>query len=286
MSKVTTTSNYDMQNVSQEPELKGLSVQERSIISVFVANESPSITVDDLLEVHPCPRPVAHQILARLHRKGWLRRVRRGLYTLVPLSSETSTPVVEDSWALAMELFKPAFISGWSAAEHWDLTEQVFNSVAVVSMRPQRTSEQEVGGVRFMVRTFPEKRFFGGKRVWSGSSSVQIADPSRMIIDVLDAPRFGGGGRHTVDVVRAYWRSTHQAPSLLLDHAIRFGRGTVFKRLGFLTESLGIDVPAGWTERCLERISKGVSDLDPDVPSKGHVSSRWRLRVNIPVELP
>jgi predicted transcriptional regulator of viral defense system len=271
-----------MRNVDSA-ELRGLSTQERAIVSVLDADERRTVTVDDVINVHACSRPVAHQILSRLHRKGWLRRIKRGVYTLVPLSSRTNAPAMEDSWAIAMTLFRPAFISGWSAAEHWDLTEQVFNAVAVVTTQRQRSREQVVGGVRFILRTLPTKRFFGARRVWSGSTSVQVADPSRMLIDILDAPRFGGGGRHTLDVAMAYWRSPHKDPDRLLDYAIRFGRGSVFKRLGFTAEESGADVPRAWLEQCRARISKGIADLDPDVTSKGPVSQGWRLRINIPV---
>ncbi len=203
------------------------------------------------------------------------------------MSSASAEPIIEDSLALAMTLYEAAFISGWSAAEHWDLTEEeVFDSISVVTSRPPRGSEQVAAGVRFTVRTLPAKRCFGDRRVWSGSKSIQMADPSRMHIDILDAPRFGGGGRHTLDVARAYWQSSHRNPDKLLAYAVRFERGAVFKRLGFIAETFGGEVSNQWLEACRKGISKGIADLDPDVPPKGPVSGRWRLRLNIPVEAP
>ena len=65
--------------------------------------------------------------LARLERAGWLARVRRGLYVVRPLeSARTAIPTVEDPWVLARELFSRCYIAGWTAAEHWGLTEQIF----------------------------------------------------------------------------------------------------------------------------------------------------------------
>ncbi len=265
--------------------LAGLSSQEREIISSLAADEKLAITVEDILEASPRSRESAYQILSRLHRKGWLHRLRRGVYSVVPLSSLSATPAIEDRWALAMELFRPAFISGWSAAEHWDLTDQIFNTVSLVTARPQRQTDHLVGGARFRTRNLTEKRFFGSRRLWSNSNPILMADPSRMLIDMLDSPRFGGGGRHTLDVAREYWRSDHQDPDTLLSYAIRFARGSVFKRMGFIAEQLKADVTETWIETCRGHLTKGITSLDPDVPPTGPITTRWRLRVNLPLEL-
>ena len=191
-------------------------------------------------------------------------------------------PPGSDAWVLAMKLFAPCFISGWSAAEHWDLTEQTFNATAVVSGRQQRRSKQAVGGATFRVRTLPEGRIFGATRIWIGSNAVQMADQHRLLIDILDDPSFGGGGRHTLDVVRSYWSGGSANPDKLLDHAIQFGRGTVFKRMGFSAELFGKPSPE-WLAECSSHMTAGVSRLDPGGPDKGRIVSKWRLRVNVPM---
>ncbi len=261
----------------------GLSAQERKIVSNFSANEQVTVGPDDVIAIHPCPRGTANQILSRLARKGWLQRLKHGVYSVVPLSSSISKPVIEDAWSLAMDIFRPAFISGWSAAEHWDLTEQIFNSVSVVTMINQRKAEQTIGSVRFRTRTLTKERFFGTKTVWFGSHVVEIADPSRMVIDILDLPRFGGGGRHTIDIIRQYWQSEMCDPDLLLDYAKRYKRGSVFKRLGFLTEEVGARVSEEWIQSCRKNLSKGISFLDPNGPATGQIVSKWNLRINLPL---
>jgi predicted transcriptional regulator of viral defense system len=250
----------------------------------LTADEKVTITVDDILSVSPRSREGACQILSRLHKKGWLRRLRRGVYSVVPLSSMSATPAVEDPWALAMALFGPAFISGWSAAEHWDLTDQIFNTVSIVTAKPQRRADQVIGGVRFRTRSLPAKRFFGSLRIWSNSNPIMMADPSRTLIDILDSPRFGAGGRHVLDVAKAYWRSEHQDPDTLLQYAIRFGRGSVFKRLGFIAEHVNANVTDDWIETCHRHLTAGITRLDPDVPSTGPIATRWMLRINVPLE--
>ncbi len=269
--------------VVEAPKMAGLSAQEREIINSLAASEKPAITADDLISIHPVSRVTANQILSRLYRKAWLRRITRGIYTLVPLGASSPEQPIEDVWPLAMDLFAPCYISGWSAAEHWELTEQIFNSVAIVTTRPQRQVETLLAGVNFRIRIVESDKIFGAKSIWVGSQRVDVADPHRLIIDILDDPSFGGGGRHTLDIVRAYWKSKHAERNRLLDYAVRYNRGSVFKRLGFTAEKFG-SVESSWLDKCREGVSAGISKLDPAGSNRGNIVSRWNLRINIPID--
>jgi len=263
--------------------MAGLSAQERVIIDSFVASEEPTLCASDLVNNHSISHAEANTILSRLQKKGWLRRIKRGVYIAVPLGSSSSEPAIENAWPLAMELFKPCYISGWSAAEYWGFTEQIFNNIAVVTASLQRRNIQSYGGITFRTRTIKLDRIFGTKNVWFGSRRVEVADPHRLVIDILDEPSFGGGGRHTLDVVVAYWKSEKYAnPDCLLEYAIRFGRGTVFKRLGFLAEQFGCPTDQ-WLGDCRSHISTGISKLDPSGTDKGTIVSKWNLRINVPM---
>lgn len=265
--------------------LRGLGETEREILSGLAAKEAPTVTVEDVLSISDMSRQAAHQVLSRLSRKGWIQRLKRGIYKVNPLSASTDEPVIEDPLAVAMDLFEPCYISGWTAAEHWDLTEQVFNVIVVYTTRPQRESYQEIGGVRFRVRTVPEDAMFGTTRIWSGGVPVRMATPERTVIDVLDAPEMGGGGRQSLDIVRAYWNRPirERDDAELLQLGEKVGRGSVFKRLGFTAEAF--DAPsAAWLERCQQNLTEGVALLDPSGPRTGPIVTKWRLRINLPVE--
>jgi predicted transcriptional regulator of viral defense system len=232
--------------------------------------------------VQPLVPAHANKVLSRLAAKGWLVRVGRGVYAVVRLGLVTPEASVDDPLALAMSLFSPCYISGWTAAEHWDLTEQIFNSVVVVTTKPQRRQQRAAAGVRFVLRVVDERKMFGIARVWSGSRRVDIAEPHRLIVDILAAPELGGGGRHTLDVVRSYFNSKHCDFDKLLSYAERYGKGVVFKRLGFCAEHFA-KPQSTWLDRCRAKVSAGLSLLDPSGPKRGPIVSRWGLRINIPV---
>ena len=63
----------------------------------------------------------------------------------------------------------------------------------------------------------------------------------------------------------------------------RLGNLTVFKRLGYTLESLGLADEA-MIEACRSRISGSVGRLDPSRPAAGPTDKRWGLRINVRLE--
>ena len=63
-------------------------------------------------------------------------RVCRGLYAPIPLDAIDPSAWREDPWVIASKLFGPDYyIGGWTACEHWDLTEQIFRETVVVTTK-------------------------------------------------------------------------------------------------------------------------------------------------------
>ncbi|MDE0142881.1 MAG: hypothetical protein OXI80_15265 [Caldilineaceae bacterium] len=219
------------------------------------------------------------RLLAALADGGWLARVRRGWYTGVPIDASEPGNWREDPWVVAATLFSPGYIGGWSAVEHWGLTDQIFSVVYVVVGRKVAPTRQTVQGFDFLIRTVPERMLFGIRRVWRKSVPVNVSDPHRTVIDILNVPAAAGGVLHTAEVLRTYFESAHLDQEKLLEYGDRLGRGTVFKRLGYLAEQMDI-ADDEFLEACRSRITKGVSQLDPGGSPKGRIVARWNLRVN------
>jgi predicted transcriptional regulator of viral defense system len=262
---------------------RGLSARDRAILSKFIRKGRVTVGSHDVAKEFDLTQPNANKILLRLERKGWLQRGKRDVYIFVPLSSVSAETIPEDPWALAMELFSPCYISGFSAAEYWELTEQIFNTIVVYSSRPQRSTTQKLANVTFRLHRIAEGDMFGTRKIWRNNIPVLVADPHRTLIDVLDCPAFGGGGRHALDIAYAYWKSDKADSDLLLQYALRLNRGVIFKRLGFSGESWGV-VTKEWLETCREHVSAGISKLDPSGPGQGKILTRWGLRINLPLE--
>ena len=140
-------------------------------------------------------------------------------------------------------------------------------------------------GTTFRLKVTRPENFFGLKTVWRGQSRVGVSDPSRTVTDLLDDPVVGGGMRHVSEMVAAYFNSDARADDTLRDYIRKLGNRAVFKRLGFLLETLGVIAP-DLLAVCHVEISKGLSRLDPSGPKGGRIVKRWNLRVNLALEKP
>ena len=218
-------------------------------------------------------------LLAYLASRSWLSRVRRGLYTAVPLGASSPGDWHEDPWVVAVKTFAPCYIGGWSACEHWELTEQMFRDVVVFTAQSTRSAEKQVQGTTFRLRHRPESLHFGTRAVWRNRTRVAVSDPSRTIADILDSPELGGGIRHVADIIVEYFSGEHTKVRDLVEYLDRLGNRTAFKRLGYILESIGM--VSDIVPLCRERISKGLSALDPTVAQPGRISKRWNLRINV-----
>ena len=221
------------------------------------------------------------RLLAALAANGWLARVRHGWYICVPIEASQPREWREDPWVVAAALFSPGYIGGGSAIEHWGLTDQIFNVIYVTAGRKVKPARQTIQGTHFLIRTVPERTLFGTRRVWRKRVPVNVSDPHRTIIDILDVPEAAGGILHASEALQTYFESEHSDQETLLQYGDRLGRGTVFKRLGYLAERAAL-ANVDFVEACYSRITKGLSQLDPSGPRNGRIIARWNLRVNTP----
>jgi predicted transcriptional regulator of viral defense system len=214
--------------------------------------------------------------LARWSQQGYLRRVRRGTYAVVPAAAVMQENVIADPWLLVQSTFRNAYIGGWSAAEHWDLTEQVFTTLLVCTTDRVRRAHLTVGGAVFRARHVPESWFFGTRVQWREGSRILISDPHKTIVDLCADPALGAGIQHVAHCFRAYLQRPDIDLDRLLNYASELGVPTAFKRLGFLCEAA--QGPAKIIEQCEAAVTVGLAALDPamDCPK---VSKRWQLRL-------
>ena len=234
------------------------------------------IHVGDVASALQLNRTAAAQRLSRWTEQSWLRRVGRGAYVPASLNTMGSDHVLDDPWVLVPALFAPAYIGGRTAAEHWDLTEQIFKDVLVMTTQTIRQKRYERHGALFSLKHVAERKVFGTKSVWRHQTRVPVSDVHRTIVDMLDDPAVGGGIQHVVDCLGAYLRRGDRDDEKLIEYAVRLGNRAVFKRLGFLAEPL--PKGAALARLCEHHLSGGHAKLDPaqDGP---RVMTKWRLRV-------
>ncbi len=259
----------------------GISPAGRADLAAILGAGRRFVTPSTVVDALGVDARTAAKKLSRWAAEGWLRRARRGLYIPVPVDAANPAAWSEDALIVAAAVWSPCYFTGWTAANHWALTDQVFRTTVLKTAGRVRASSVRLLDHDYLVtHVSPGAMEWGLKTEWRGEVRLRMADPARSVIDILDAPRLGGGIRHGAEILAAFLED--HDPAVLIDYGDRLGNRAVFKRLGYILEAIGSD-RKGLAEACLRRVSAGISALDPDGPPGGRAVTRWGIRINAPV---
>lgn len=255
----------------------GLSKFDRECIAAILRGTQHTISVAEAAKILGVSKQRAAKLLARWAVKGWVSRIKRGLYIPVPLEATVDGIALEDPWAIAEKMYHPCYIGGLSAAEYWGLTEQIFRTIVVMTTQKPRNRKPVTKGTSFLLHTISEQAMFGLKSIWHGKIKVFVSDPTRTILDFLIDPRVGGGIRNSIDMLNEYLKSEHKNLELLIEYAKHLRNTAVFKRLGFLLEQYAPE-ELQIIEACRKNITISKVKLDPQLDADKLIT-RWRLWV-------
>jgi predicted transcriptional regulator of viral defense system len=262
---------------SDDENYAGLGRLERKSLAALLHDAKGAITISQAAHIWSLTRSQAAKRLFSYNRKGWLKRIDRGVYIPVPLNSLTSDVVSEEPYAIAAQLFSPCYIGGMNAANYWDLTEQLFRTVTIMTEKVVSNRTQTIGGTEYVIHTLQARYFFGLKSVWLSGVKVKISNPTRTLLDMLMFPAFCGGLRFINDVLLSYINSDSKNINLLIEYLEKANNGAALKRLGFLLELNNID-ELQLIEYCSQNLSAGYAKLNP-AQSCTKLVTCWRLWV-------
>ena len=231
-------------------------------------------------------------LISQLARGGWLTRLRRGMYAV---TGALAGDLHIHPFAVATQIVQPSAISHWSAMHHHGLTEQVPRGVSVItpkkvvtpSMRKPSDEDRhghhawEIGGIWYEYVSVKPEHFFGIAEVWIDQHfRVPITDQERTILDLFAFPRLFGGMGEALTVIEEHIQDIDL--QRLVDYAVRYGTGSVAKRLGWSLERAGV---AGEIIAPLAAMpTSGFRILDPTRTHNGPCDKRWGIQNNLEQE--
>ena len=259
-----------------------LSDAEASLLTSLAAKGKDIFTTGDAYDVLGGGRPT-RDTLERLVDKGWLERVEKAKYLIVPLEAGPDRTWTEDAFVIARHLVIPSMVAYWSALNFWNLTEQMPRVTYIQTTARKENRRRNVLGMKFQIVRVKPRKFFGDHVYHVGESTVRVTDREKTIIDGLDRPDLTGG---VVEIVKALREGDGELNwKRLTEYLRRFGSGALVKRLGFLVEALNLeDAPAlEVREEWQQLLTAGISKLDPSHPREPHrIATRWPVAVNLP----
>jgi predicted transcriptional regulator of viral defense system len=114
---------------------------------------------------------------------------------------------------------------------------------------------------------------------WISEQPFSITDKEKTIIDGLDLPKYVGGVGEIAKALKQAWEELDETK--LREYAAKIGNSAVAKRLGYLTEALGLGDPEALRKAI--SLAPGFSPLDPTLPKRGKHNRRWGLLINVEV---
>jgi predicted transcriptional regulator of viral defense system len=222
---------------------------------------------------------LAHRLVA----KGWLERIKRGVFQLVP--ANRGTEGISDTNALAAGalLVSPYFYSFGTACTHHGLTEQVFTEAYVACRASKRPTT--VRGTRFVFVQMSEARFFGFVEADVLGEPVQMASKERALLDAVDRPHLAGGLPEVSRIVAKAAAEVSWQP--LLEHVKRWEESALVQRLGYLLDLHQVEVPPGAKKKLLALVnptSKVHLGSRAEWGTSGRLNHPWSVIENVPRE--
>ncbi len=254
---------------------KGLSDKESLLLSRLASKNSTIIRIDDIKDELDTTYNNAKKIASKLNSKGWLERIEAGKYLIIPLDAGEKSIYTEHEFIIAANLVSEYYIGFLSALNFHGMTEQTPFSVFVATK--SRKTNKTIHGIPYNFITLNKRKFFGVEPYAVASSTINISDPEKTVIDSLDHLEYSGGITEVVKGLREKKRELDIKK--LIRYAIRMNNGAVVKRLHFLLEYLNYDIPD--EDELKKHYTDSYSLLDNTGPNRGRYDSRWKLRINV-----
>ncbi len=260
---------------------RSLSASESKLILNLEWRDQKTLTLADLRMLLGTSDNYARFLAHRLVRKGWLERLRPGLYRLIPANRGTEGIADTNPLTAGAALVDPYFFSFGTACTHHGLTEQVFAETYVACQ--QRRPPVTVRDTRYVFVSVSRERFFGFGPAMVLGEAIQMATPERALADALDRPRYAGG---LAEVSRMVSRAAGKVSwDAMLDLLARWNESALGQRLGYLLDLHGVALPAEPRATLIALIrpsSKVIFGSRKKWGTEGKLVRPWNIVANVP----
>jgi len=237
--------------------LKSLSRREGALLELLEDNNLATFSASEVQRLLGINSNTARQTLCNLCRKQWIKRIKKGTYTLGKNPRFDFEAVCRAAW--------PAYISLSTALNYHGLTEQVPLVVFAVTTRQAKLNS--VLWLKVKYATVKPARFFGYEKV----NGFLVADKEKAIIDSLLFPKYVA----VEEVAKALYNGRKELDLAKLErYALQVKNQSLVRRLGYLLEA------TGYSPVELKSNKRGTALLDVGQPHSGNIDKKWGLDLN------
>lgn len=259
--------------------MKTLGKISANLISRLYDENKPIFGVADIVRINQTNFNAAKKLVADLHKRGVVMRLKRGKYIVIPQELGSAKEYLGNWLVLGREIINTDqyYIGFYSAMNYWGLTTQPVIKIFVTTTKRQTVPKNMKDKLIFIC--INQKFYWGIDEVdVSGQGKIKISNLEKTILDGLVHPEYCGG---ITEVAKGIWQAKQKINfDRLLNYIKRYGKNAPAKRLGYLLELLKIE-----NKHLIRELKKFVKDhydrLDPLLADKNLARNHWRLKVNI-----
>ena len=222
----------------------------------------PTFNVDTVANIIDKDTTYAKVYLNRLKNKGIVKQIQRNVYT-----------VQEDPLIIASRIIWPSYISLWAAFRHHNLTEQIPNTISVVTTRAKSRENIKIMNTTIVFERIRALWFFGFSKIKINDFEIFMAEPEKALIDAMLLKKTSTTEIYFILKENIKNISTKK----IVDYILRTKNRALAKRFGWMLESLGYN----YAKRLKKQTYKTMIPLDITRPLTGLNDKKWGVVVNI-----
>jgi len=273
----------EIEEAQRRLQIRRLSPEEARLVIKWEAEKKTIIRVPDVQDALHCSSDYAYFLLHKLERKGWLERIRAGVYQFVPAAygyPEKIPPA--NAFVVGAALIDPYYFSYCTSNSYYGFTTQMPFTLFIATTKKKAKVEWQ--SVTFKFVTLSKHKFFGYRIERVLDTDVYIAEPEKSVVDSFDKPHYVGGIEQLGRIIWRGFRKIDQEK--LVDYAIRMKSHALVQRLGFIIdfltrEGLIKSMSSDLKKLLLDSVGKAPIYLDPRRPRRGSFSKEWRVICNV-----
>ena len=132
----------------------------RKSLLTKIAKQGDTFTINEVAKVTNFKRRVLWVLLHRLEKNGWIERIEKGKYLLIPLGEKKGEYTINEFIIGSMLTDKYA-ISYWSALHYHGLTEQIPKTVFIQTTNRRKNQNTNIFGIPYKIIRIKQSKFFG-----------------------------------------------------------------------------------------------------------------------------
>ena len=224
--------------------------------------DRPIFTTVQLASILGKSPEYATEVVHRWISRNKITRIERGKYT-----------TQSDPLLVASSITWPSYLSIWNSLSYHNLTEQIPHSFWVFTTRYRKNSVLSILNTQIFFIKIDPSQLFGYQKIVRDGIEIFMADPEKAIVDSVLFKKISIPEIQEIIQLKANRISKQK----LIEYSLRTGNVALIKRIGYMMDMSGYD----FFYRLKGHIYDQVTILEPNLPSKGLIDHKWKVKDNV-----